>query len=136
MTTDVAADLIAPVQAYMDALKAQDIERVLGLFTEDGSLMANEAPTAVGGEQLRATFTHFFTMLQLDRDLHVDECFAEGSIGFVRSHTTGSMTIRATKTRMELEFSGAVRAAALGRQLADPLLHVQCARGRGIGLAP
>ncbi len=103
MTTDVAADLIAPVQAYMDALKAQDIERVLSLFTEDGSLMANEAPTAVGGEQLRATFTHFFTMLQLDRDLHVDECFAEGSIGFVRSHTTGSMTIRATKTRMELE---------------------------------
>jgi len=96
-----AADVTDPVKAYMKALNASDIEAVLALFTDDGSLMANEAPTAVGPAELRATFTRFFSMLEFGRQLHVDEAFTGGDVGVVRSHTTGTLTMRATDTRIE-----------------------------------
>jgi len=102
VNVELTTAVTAPVEAYMEALNAGDIEAVLALFTDDGALMANEVPTAAGPAALRATFDRIFTMLAFGRELHIDDAFTEGDLGVVRSHTTGSLTIRETATMLDL----------------------------------
>jgi ketosteroid isomerase-like protein len=46
--------------AYQDALNASDAAKVISLYTENGVLMANAAPTSEGAAQLKGTYEYIF----------------------------------------------------------------------------
>jgi len=48
------------VRAYFDALNRSDVEGVVSVFAEDGTLMANESETVTGQEQICRLFQGTF----------------------------------------------------------------------------
>jgi len=106
-TTALPSAIEAPIETYIAALNAHDLDRVVSVFTSDGALMAHEAETAMGSAELRAAFAHRFTMFDYGRKLHVEDWYGDAEVAVVRCHTTGSLTIKAT----------GVTVAAVGREL-------------------
>src|SRR5687767_14441800 len=48
------------ISSYQEALNASDTGKVIALYTKDGVLMANAAPTAEGVEQVKGTYQYVF----------------------------------------------------------------------------
>ena len=88
----------AAVRAYFTALNASDLDGIVALFASDGSIMADEFPSATGQEQLRRLFTGIFKARGFGRELHIDRVIEEGDLATVQTHTTGTLTILDTNT--------------------------------------
>ena len=88
----------AAVRAYFTALNASDLDGIVAVFASDGSIMADEFPSATGQEQLRRLFTGIFKARGFGRELHIDRVIEEGDLATVQTHTTGTLTILDTNT--------------------------------------
>src|SRR5262249_23739889 len=53
---DDPAQLVALMQRYASALRANDVETLVGLYAPDGVFMPDDRPAAVGPEALRAAY--------------------------------------------------------------------------------
>jgi uncharacterized protein (TIGR02246 family) len=91
----------AVVRAYFMALNAGDLDGILSVFADDGSVMADEFPSATGREQLRRLFTGIFTARSFGRELYIDRIIEAGDLAAVQTHTTGTLTILETNTTIE-----------------------------------
>ena len=89
------------VRAYMTALNASDLEGIVAVFAGDGSVMADEFPSATGQEQLRRLFAGIFKARSFGRELHVDRVIEEGDLASVQTHTTGTLTMLETNTTIQ-----------------------------------
>lgn len=89
------------VRAYMTALNASDLEGIVAVFAADGSVMADEFPSATGQEQLRRLFAGIFKARSFGRELHVDRVIEEGDLASVQTHTTGTLTMLETNTTIQ-----------------------------------
>ncbi len=85
----------ATLKQYQAALNTSDVDRVLALYTEDGVFMPSEAPTAVGHDQLRATYEHVFGMIKLNIAFSIDEIVQHGDFAFARTLSRGEVTVLA-----------------------------------------
>ncbi len=47
----------AAIRAYFTALNSSDLDGILAVFADDGSVMADEFPSATGHQQLQRMFT-------------------------------------------------------------------------------
>ena len=88
----------AAVRAYFTALNASDLDGVVAVFADDGSIMADEFPSATGQEQLRRLFAGIFRARSFGRELHIDRVIEEGDLATVQTHTTGTLTMLETGT--------------------------------------
>jgi uncharacterized protein (TIGR02246 family) len=88
------------VRAYFEALNRSDIDGVVSVFAEDGSLMSDERETVTGHAQLRRTFEGFFKIFSFQRELHVDHIREGAEMAAVLTHTTGTRTMLATNSTM------------------------------------
>ena len=52
--------------SYRDALNASDVNKVLPLYTNDGVFMPSNAPSAIGQEQVKASYEFVFKTIQLN----------------------------------------------------------------------
>jgi uncharacterized protein (TIGR02246 family) len=91
----------AAVRAYFTALNAGDLDGILAVFADDGSVMADEFPSATGQEQLRRLFTAIFKARSFGRELHIDRIVEAGDLAAVQTHTTGTLTMVETNTTIE-----------------------------------
>lgn len=91
----------AAVSAYFTALNAADLDGIVAVFADDGSVMADEFPSATGQEQLRRLFTGIFKARSFGRELHIDRIIEEGDLAAVQTHTTGTLTILETNTTIQ-----------------------------------
>ena len=89
------------VRAYMTALNASYLEGIVAVFAADGSVMADEFPSATGQEQLRRLFAGIFKARSFGRELHVDRVIEEGDLASVQTHTTGTLTMLETNTTIQ-----------------------------------
>ena len=80
--------------AYQDALNASDASKVVSLYTKDGVLMANAAPTAEGAEQVKGTYQYVFDNFDYDLQFTILDIEVHGNTAFVRSTSKGSFIIR------------------------------------------
>jgi ketosteroid isomerase-like protein len=87
-----------PSGAYFKVLNAADLEGTVAVFAKDGSVMANENPTATGHEQLRRLFTGIFKALSFGARAHVDWIIEAGDLATAQTHTTGTLTMPETNT--------------------------------------
>jgi uncharacterized protein (TIGR02246 family) len=89
-------EVLEPVQRYFAALNAADSDVVQELFTEDGVVMQPGEATVSGRPAIMMFLEKHFAVIRFGRELHVDEVLSDGSLGTVRCHTTGTVTVQAS----------------------------------------
>ena len=80
---------------YRDALNASDVNKVLPLYTNDGVFMPSNAPSAIGQEQVKASYEFVFSQIQLNIEFHIDEIEVNGAYAFARTTSKGTTLIHA-----------------------------------------
>ena len=88
----------AAVRAYFTALNGADLDGLVAVFADDGSVMADEFPSATGREELHRLFTGIFNARRFGRELHIDRVIEAGDLAAVQTHTTGTLTMLDTNT--------------------------------------
>ncbi len=82
--------------SYRDALNASEANSVVSLYTENGVLLPNTAPTAVGTVQVLATYQYVFDNFNFNLAFTLDEIVVRGDYAFARSTSKGSVVIKAS----------------------------------------
>jgi uncharacterized protein (TIGR02246 family) len=82
--------------AYQDALNASDVNKVVELYTKNGVLMANSAPTAEGAEQVKGTYQYVFDNFSYTLQFSIIEIVVNGNTAFARSTSKGSFVIKSS----------------------------------------
>lgn len=82
--------------AYRDALNASDVSKVLPLYTDDGIFMPSNAPSAIGQEQVKASYEFVFKSIQLSIEFYIDEVVVNGDYAFARTTSRGTTLIHAS----------------------------------------
>jgi uncharacterized protein (TIGR02246 family) len=85
------------VHQYGDAISASSVEKVLAVFTKDGVLMAQGAPSAVGQDQLKSSYEYVFGAIKLDLRFTILEVTIDKDYAVVRSESAGTTTVLANK---------------------------------------
>ena len=84
------------LKSYERALNAGDVEGVVQLFTDDAAVLAPNAPSAVGIDAVRATYTGIFEAIDIDLTFDIAEVNAVSpDWAFLRSTSHGTVTNRA-----------------------------------------
>jgi uncharacterized protein (TIGR02246 family) len=92
------------INSYQEALNASNAERVVTLFTKDGVLMANAAPTAEGAEAVKGTYQYVFDNFTYDLKFTVLDVVVSGNTAYARSQSKGSFIIKASGQKVDDEF--------------------------------
>ena len=97
------ADTVSDFQKIMDkyaaALKAGDVEALVGLYSPKGVFMREEMKAVVGHDALRAAYKEVFATLKVDLEFTVREAEEAGDMAWVRSVSKG--TVKILKTAVE-----------------------------------
>lgn len=83
--------------SYQNALNASDAGKVIELYTKNGVLMANSAPTAEGAEQVKGTYQYVFDNFSYTLQFSIIEIVVNGNTAFARSTSKGSFVIKASE---------------------------------------
>ncbi len=81
--------------SYRDALNSSDVNKVLPLYTSDGVFMPSNAPSAVGQEQVKASYEFVFNTIQLNIAFFIDEIVVNGDFAFAQTTSKGTTLIHA-----------------------------------------
>jgi uncharacterized protein (TIGR02246 family) len=81
--------------SYRDALNASDVHKVLPLYANDGVFMPSNAPSAIGQEQVKASYEYVFSQIQLKIEFYIDEIVVNGDYAFARTTSKGTTLIHA-----------------------------------------
>lgn len=88
--------IVDVLERYGQAANASDLEAVMALYAEDSALLAQESPTAVGREAVRAAYGGIFAAVKLDITFKVAEVrVLVPEWAFLRSTSSGTITIKA-----------------------------------------
>ncbi len=95
-----AADAVSDFQKIMDtyanALKAGDVETLVGLYTPSGVFMREEMKAVAGRDALRAAYKEIFATLKVDLQFTVREAEESGDMAWVRGISKGTVKILKT----------------------------------------
>jgi len=83
------------VHTYFDALNASDADKATSLFTENGVLLPQGAPTATGSAQINGTFKYVFDNFKFVLEVSIAEITVQGNYAIVSSTSKGSFVIKA-----------------------------------------
>jgi len=90
------AEIEKLIFSYRDALNASDANQIAALYTSDGVLLPNAAPTATGLEQVKGTYQYVFDNFKYNLDFTVGEVVITGNYAFARSTSKGSFVIKSS----------------------------------------
>ena len=83
------------IHTYFDALNASDAGKATSLFTENGVLLPQGAPTATGSAQIKGTFNYVFDNFKYSLEVSIAEVTIQGNYAIVSSTSKGSFVIKA-----------------------------------------
>ena len=81
--------------SYQDALNASEVSKVMELYTKNGVLMPNSAPTADGAGQIKGFYQYVFDNFSYMLQFSIIEIEVSGNYAFARSTSKGSFIIKA-----------------------------------------
>jgi uncharacterized protein (TIGR02246 family) len=88
------------LESYQQALNASDVQGVVRLYADDAVLLAPGAPSAVGIEAVRASYTGIFQAIDIDLTFDVAEVnIVSPDWAFLRSTSHGVATVLANGAR-------------------------------------
>jgi uncharacterized protein (TIGR02246 family) len=82
--------------SYQDALNTSDISKVIELYTKNGVLMPNSAPTAEAAGQVKGTYQYVFDNFSYTLQFSIIEIEVSGNYAFARSTSKGSVATKAS----------------------------------------
>ena len=82
--------------SYQEALNASDANKVVSLYTGNGVLLANAAPTAQGAEQVKGTYQYVFDNFTYNLKFTILEIEVNGNTAFARSTSKGTFTVKSS----------------------------------------
>jgi ketosteroid isomerase-like protein len=98
-----AADTVSDFQKIMDkyaaALKAGDVDTLVGLYSPNGVFMREEMKAVVGQDALRAAYKEVFASLKVDLQFTIREAEESGDMAWLRGVSKG--TVKILKTGVE-----------------------------------
>ena len=86
------------VHAYFDAFNRSDVESIVSVFAEDGTVMADGTPTVTGHAQIRSTYKGAFESICVHFEYAIEKVVEEGNMVIVRAHATGTITMLSTNS--------------------------------------
>jgi len=86
------------IRAYETALKANDLDTILGLYGADPVFMPQGAPALVGRAAVRAGYEQVFNTLKLNVRFTVHEIEEAGDWAWVRTSSAGRTRVLAAGT--------------------------------------
>jgi ketosteroid isomerase-like protein len=84
------------IHKYIEVISRSETDSLLSLFTEDGVVMAPDAPTMVGADQLKAFFDYGFKSIRLSPKILIDEIAVTEEFAFARCHSEVQVTLLET----------------------------------------
>jgi uncharacterized protein (TIGR02246 family) len=94
--TDDAAAVRAVIEAFGDRLTARDVAGVVSQFTGNAAAMQPGHETAVGSQQLTASYGAALENMRLDFTFRFDGITVQGDLAAVRATSQGTIAICAT----------------------------------------
>ena len=91
-----AAPLRSIMEKYAAALRANDVDALVALYTANGVFMREDMPAVVGRDALRAAYRQIFATLKLDLTFDVVEAEIAGDMGWLRAVSKGKIKVLAT----------------------------------------
>jgi len=82
------------IENYIEAMGRSQADVLTSLFTDDGILMAPEAPTIRGAEQINAFFVQGLGELKIAAKIHFDEITVSGEYAFILTHSDVQVTVK------------------------------------------
>jgi uncharacterized protein (TIGR02246 family) len=92
------------VREYFAALSQGDVESVVSLFADDGTVMAEGMSTASGTSALRAVYEYAAASMRIQEVCTVDSVVRDASVAAVRTHSAGTLTILESGTTRHVAF--------------------------------
>jgi uncharacterized protein (TIGR02246 family) len=92
-TTIEKSDIEKLLFTYSDALNTSDVSKLLSLYTNDGTVMPNNAPSSIGLEQLKAAYEFMFQTVQLNVEYFIDEVIVTGDYAYARTNSRAKTLI-------------------------------------------
>lgn len=80
---------------YKKSLNTSDATLATSLYAKDGIFMPTEAPSAVGREQIKASYEFVFSQIQLSIEFFIEEILIEGDMAFATTSSKGTTLIHA-----------------------------------------
>lgn len=80
------------VENYISEFNQSNVDGLVSLFTEDAVVMAPNAPTINGSEQLRAFFKYGLSLVKMEAKIYFDETKINGNSAYVRTHSEVKVT--------------------------------------------
>ncbi len=88
--------LVAIMESYAAALRANNVEALVALYTADGVFMRDNMPAVVGREALRAAYREVFATLKVDLSFTIQETEVSGDMAWLRATSTGRVKVLAS----------------------------------------
>jgi uncharacterized protein (TIGR02246 family) len=104
-TTGDSAQIKAIMERYALAMRNNDVEALVALYTNDGVFMREGLPAIAGTEALRAGYRTVFGTLKLDLAFEIEEAEVAGDMAWLRGTSTGRIKILATGAESEDSFN-------------------------------
>lgn len=94
--TDDPARLVAIMDSYAAALRTNNVEALVELYTSNGVFMRDNMPAVVGREALRAAYREVFATLKVDLSFTIQETEVAGDMAWLRATSSGRIKVLAT----------------------------------------
>ena len=89
-------ELVAIMERYAEALRTNNVEALVAMYTDDGVFMREDLPAAVGRAALRAAYREVFATLKVDLRFDIHETEVAGDMAWLRSTSKGLIRILAS----------------------------------------
>lgn len=94
--TDDPARLVAIMDSYAAALRANDVEALVALYGSNGVFMRDNMPAVVGREALQAAYREVFATLKVDLRFTIQEAEISGDMAWLRATSAGRIKVLAS----------------------------------------
>ena len=94
--SDDPARLVAIMESYAAALRANNVEALVALYTSNGVFMRDNMPAVVGREALRAAYREVFATLKVDLRFTIQETEVAGDMAWLRATSAGRIKVLAS----------------------------------------
>ncbi len=104
-TAQAPEDLVKIMETYAAALKARDVETLVGLYAPNGVFVRENMPPVIGAAALRAAYKEIFETLRVDLAFTVKESEASGDLAWLRATSAGRIKLLASGRESDEAFN-------------------------------
>ena len=98
-------ELMKIMERYAAALKARDVEALVGLYASNGVFVRENMPPAIGTVALRTAYKEIFDTLRVDLAFLVKEAETSGDLAWLRATSVGRIKLLASGQESDEAFN-------------------------------